>query len=109
MKKILTIVVILLMTTVSCTKMVTNNRIEGTWTSDYSALTYTQTYDNGYVIQDEDTAYTYEVFADKTIRYYPIQADGSLGEPEEYIIVDISKKEMTIDYGTGERTWTKVE
>ena len=29
--------------------------------------------------------------------------------PEILAAKDISKKEMTIDYGTGERTWTKMK
>lgn len=100
--------VVSLLLTVSCTK-ITTNKIEGTWTSDYSILTYTHTYEDGYITEDGEVTYTYEIVAGKTIRYREVDSNGSLGEVEEYTIVSISNKEMIIDYGTGERTWTKIK
>jgi len=83
--------------------MTTTNRIEGTWTSEYSTLTYSNTYDDGYMYNQNSTTpiYKYEILKGSIIRYTFINPDGTFGGIEEYEITSMSKKEMTIDYGTG--------
>jgi len=109
MKKYIAIMLVVILTSISCTKMTTNNRIEGTWTANDIGVEHVETYSDGYIMNENgDTTYIYEVMSKGIIHYNQVFPNDSLGALEEYTIISISKKEMIIEYGVlGQKTWSK--